>query len=72
MIIYHPDRLHVSVTDGTADESETSLLEVLTKDVRCSSTGWYLTDAAPTVLKWDAADKAPLVGGEGAKLLLHF
>src|SRR5512143_598359 len=71
VIIHHADRLHVGVADGAADEAETAPFQVATHGVRYGCAGRNFLHASPGVPDRPAVHKAPLVGVEGAELLLH-
>src|SRR5258706_3869916 len=68
VVIRHPDRLHVGVADGRADELEAALEQVLAQRI---GLGGLDRDLAAPEHDRLAADEAPEVGVEAAELLLH-
>src|SRR5712671_226972 len=68
MIVGHPDRLHVGIADGRADELEAALEQVLAERVRFRGADGNLVSLQHDRL---AADEAPDIGVEAAEFLLY-
>src|SRR5258708_105010 len=70
VIVHHPDRLHVGVDDGRADEAEPALLEILAERVGLRGSRWDFLGPFPAIQQWVTIDEAPAVGIEAPKLVL--
>jgi len=62
MIIDHADRLHKCVTDGCADEYESSVFQIFAHGIRLGCIGRYLGHFFPAILKGSSIDKLPDIG----------
>ena len=60
----------MGIADGAADEAEAALFQVAAQGVGNRGAGRNVAEASPGVLKRAAVYEAPLVGSEGAELLL--
>ena len=71
MVVDHPRRLHMGVTDRGADELETSGHKIFAEKDRLRGGRRKLREALPPVDQRPTVDETPDVFVEGAELLAH-
>jgi hypothetical protein len=70
VIVDHPDRLHVRVDDGRADERESTPLQVLAEGVGFGRGCRDLPHRLPAILPGAASDESPAVRVEASEFFL--
>src|ERR1700733_16104895 len=71
VVVHEPGCLHQGVTDGRADERESTTLQVLTQCIGNLGASGKFGKGPPVVLNRPATDKRPDVLIEAAELLLE-
>jgi hypothetical protein len=70
VVVHHPGRLHVGVTDRASYEIEAARFEIFAHGVRFGGFGGKVLEGPEAVANRFSADETPNVGVEGSEFFL--
>src|SRR6266481_580661 len=71
VIVDHAGCLHECVADRRADEFESASQQIAAHGVGFGGARWHLSQSAPTILDWRAADEGPEISVESSEFFSH-